>query len=193
MKARSVRITSVCVQAIVCSGIFLWIGLSSVAVIAAEIGQPVYDPVSKSYFELRDDNKRSYWVFAQQLAASKFHKGVRGRLAVVRNAHVHDFLRRNFQIDTWAWIGLRYWCKYRKLQWVTGEIHDRGEFSAWAQQWYRNADTSCGRGTATGPTAFMPVYYNPANSGYGFTWQAAGPKKGFHYYFVEYPAREAGE
>lgn len=147
---------------------------------------PIYDPASKSYFELHQTDVGlggKNWAEARALAAGLFFRGVRGRLAIVKSQATHDFLRNHFDLKTEAWIGLRYWCSFRKLQWVDGEMHSRQGFNPWDRQWYRNADTRCGRGTATGPMAFMPVYYTPG----GFRWQASGPVKKFYDYFVEYP------
>ena len=178
------------------AGVLLWtalvlgMGLHSFSAAAQSIGKPVYDPDSKSYFELRNDNADGVWPKARQLAESKIYKGIQGRLAVVKSVRTHNFLRKNFKLENFTWIGLRYWCKFRKLQWVTGEIHKAGEFSPWAMKWFRTATTVCGTGTATGDGAFMPVYYSPADSDRGFTWQASGPGKGFEFYLVEYPTAQ---
>lgn len=167
----------------------LAIGLGGSAASAQNPSGPIYSPETKSYFELRTDardgNQGGYWRDADRLASALQYKGVRGRLAVVDNKKVHDFLRRNFVIKVQTWIGLRYWCRFGKLQWANGKTAKKGEYSNWHTQWYRLAITMCGAGTATGPLAYMPVYYTPTAS--GFKWQASGPAKGFARYFVEYP------
>jgi hypothetical protein len=152
--------------------------------VAAEPNLPIYNPASKSYFELRDDNAPpGTWEKARGLAARLSYKGARGRLAVVDSEATHLFLRRNFTIKEETWIGLRYWCAFRKLQWVTGKLHSREGFNIWANQWYRLEETMCGQGVTIGPRAYMPVYYLPR----GFRWQACGASKWFTHYFVEYP------
>ena len=171
-------------------GFVIFLGLAVAygpAVQAQEIGRPIYDPNTKSYFELRNDNRSGYWEDAHRLAASKVYRGVRGRLAVVNSAAVHSFLRRTFKLasDQPTWIGLRYWCKYRKLQWVTGRLHVRGEYSNWNRPWYNHPETVCGKGATTLEKGYMPVFYSPTER--GFRWKAAGAGKGFIHYFVEYP------
>src|SRR5215469_7602830 len=83
----------------------------------------VYDPASKSYFELIDGRKSDHyqpgydsigygegptWQEAYNFARSRAYKGVNGRLAIVRGIATHDFLERTFHPDSFAWIGLRY-------------------------------------------------------------------------------------
>lgn len=153
---------------------------------AGQIGVPIFDPNTQSYFELRDDNSRQYWREARRLAAVSLYKGRRGRLAVVNSKETNDFLRSNFTLTGPAWIGLRYWCKTRKLRWVTGERHLRTGYNNWYRPWNRNPETTCGiTGSGAETHGYMPVYYLPQN--FGFRWQAAGPGKGFIRYFVEYP------
>ena len=153
------------------------------------VGVKVLDPESKSYFELRNDG--GTWLKAQQRAAGLVYKGIRGRLAVVENPGVHSFLRETFKIRHATWIGLRYWCKFRALQWVTGSIHKASEFSPWAARWKRENDLAPCTGASTKQTGFMPVYYTPVSK--GFRWQAVDSGKGFKWYFVEYPAAAEAE
>ena len=146
---------------------------------------PKFNPQTKSYFELRFDNSSGVWNSAKKLAESKVYKGARGRLAVVRDPEVHSFLRKNFKIDVETWIGLRYWCTFRKVQWVTGEVLKKGEFSIWASPWDRRDIPFC-QGAQSRADGYMPVYYLPTNR--GFRWQAVNSGKHFKQYFVEYPA-----
>ena len=123
------------------------------------------------------------WLKAQKKASSLKYKGVRGRLAIVRDLETHSFLRANFQFDSTTWIGLRFFCSVRKLVWVDGSEHKRSSFKAWHRKWYRNAEVRCSTQNKLG---YMPVYYLPNDK--GFKWQAAGPVKGgFNSYVVEYP------
>ena len=155
-------------------------------------GEPVYDPRSKSYFELRNDlaGNGSSWIQAKRVAESLRYKGERGRLAVVDSPQVHQFLVENFDLKEETWIGLRFWCKYRQLQWVNGKVHRRDAFNHWDSRWYRYqgaADPNLGwcRTAGTVAAGFMPVYYLPRKKGY--RWQAVGADKGFRSYLVEYP------
>ncbi len=148
--------------------------------------QPVYNPATKSYFQRRTDMpdlEGHGWLKAKKKAASLTYKGVRGRLAVVRDLETHSFLRANFNFDGVTWIGLRFLCSVRKLVWIDGSEHKRSEFKAWARQWFRNAKVRCRTKNNLG---FMPVYYLPDTE--GFKWQASSPVKGgFNAYVVEFP------
>lgn len=160
---------------------------------------PIFDPSSKSYFQLFDDNVNpGTWDAARSRAASKVHNGVRGRLAVIDSVETHKFIIRNFGMN-WheasVWIGLRYWCSAHMLQWE-GELpfspSDAGRFRLWHSQWARNgsgqgasagmADT-CGM-AASRKQGFAPVYYR--NIGGVVRWQATGAGKGFANYLVEF-------
>lgn len=148
---------------------------------AQELDQPIYNPATKSYFALVE--KPSYlkymqWGVARDEASKKRYQGVRGRLAVINSQETHDFLRHHFRLSSETWIGLTYWCKFRKLQWVNGELHPRNEFEVWERPWYRNQHITCGNQRM----AYMGVYYLPE-----FVWQASGIAKSFNYYFIEYP------
>ena len=148
---------------------------------AAVAVKPIYNPESKSYFELRVDlPKPPNWRTAARYARTKIYKGVRGRLAVVKDLQTHSFLKANFDVREEAWIGLRYFCSFRKLVWANGEEQPRRAFKMWAKKWYRT-DIRCGKQSIQ----FMPIYYLPNTK--GFKWQASGPAKYFVSYFVEYP------
>lgn len=150
---------------------------------------PVYDPQTKSYFQLRMDNRAGYWKAAKELAEEQIFYGVQGRLAVVDSEQTHHFLLMNFnKIKQETWIGMYYDCASRKLFWSTGAPVSRSNFSIWHAQWYRNPHIICSNGGLRGYGAsdqFMPVYYTPLKN--GFRWQASGPGKGFESYFVEFP------
>ncbi len=168
-------------------GIALWLVLAACLTqpqaAKAQNNLPVYNPKTKSYFELRLDSVL-YWQEANAKAMSLSYKGVRGRLAVVANQETHNFLHRSFKLEAETWIGLQYWCSFRKLLWVTGKLHDRSAFSPWAADWNRPGIAPC-EDAATRISGFMPVYYLPHSR--GFRWQAVGSSKGFDRYLVEYP------
>ena len=94
----------------------------------------VYNPETKSHFELVRNQQPGLstrcrtcyefsWAVAKRLAQQRTFKGVRGRLAVVKSRQVNDFLRETFRPERAAWIGLRYLCRFNKLQWITSEFH----------------------------------------------------------------------
>jgi hypothetical protein len=144
-------------------------------------GKPVYNPHTKSWFELRVDLPTpSNWRSAVKFARKKTFKGVRGRLAMVKDLETHSFLRANFDALGATLIGLRYFCSFRKLVWIDGTEQTRKQFKMWNKKWYRT-EIRCGKQRIQ----YMPVYYRPTQS--GFRWQASGPEKYFVSYFVEYP------
>ena len=152
---------------------------------------PIYNPSSKSYFQLFDDNKRpGNWEAARTRAEMKSFKGVKGRLAVVDSAETHDFIVRKFDLNDrkWSvWIGLRYWCKTHMLQWESGLPYspsEPGRFKIWHGEWSRNSENDC-RFTASQAKGFTPVYYRTIGS--VTRWQAVGAAKYFGFYLVEFP------
>jgi len=148
---------------------------------------PFYDPRTGSYFELRLNRVRNlYWRIARKEAASVTYKGRRGRLAVVKDQETLDFIREHFRINGATWIGLQFYCKYRKLMWVTGELQPLGGTTMWAPRWYRNPENRC----VTSNMAAMPVYLTPEADG-PVLWQASSRNKTFRSFLVEYPARPA--
>ena len=145
---------------------------------------PIYNPKTKSYFELRTDlPKPPQWRTAEPYARTKFFKGVRGRLAVVADLDTHSFLQANFPLSEEAWIGLRFFCGFRKLVWPDGTEQPRNAFSMWHKPWHRS-NITC----RTDNIQYMPIHYLPQSR--GFRWQASGPEKYFVSYFVEYPTGE---
>lgn len=155
-------------------------------------GKPIYNPASKSYFELvkvtsamspgsaspaLPQDKAAAW------AAGRNFKGAKGRLAIVRDFDTHMFLLENLRPNEAAWIGLKYLCKTRELVWSNGEKLTRGQFSIWDQQWNHSGVAGCVNGG--GETDWMPVAYSPANT--GFRWFAIGGKKIYVAFIVEYP------
>ncbi len=157
------------------------------------LDKPMYDPVSKSYFELhkvtRDEDRRAVEIpelpfdQAERFARQRTFKGVRGRLAVVKSNETHLFLMQNFQPDLPVWIGLRYYCKLRELRWVSGEKVTRKSFQAWDPNWDQSGNAGCIKGR--GQADWMSVCYSPVQD--GFRWVMKGARKHYVMYFVEYP------
>ena len=158
---------------------------------------PVYNPDTQSYFELvrvraghsirGKDIPAITWGNARKLARGRVYKGARGRLAVVKSQEVSDFLRRTFQADEKAWIGLRYWCAYNRLQWVTGEFYALSEYANWDRIWNHEGGI---HGETKQPVCnahfrYWPVHYWPVQD--GFRWNANGMSKEARSFFLEYP------
>ena len=155
-------------------------------------GKPMYDPVSKSYFELVKVSKEQSpgssspalpYDKAAVAATGRAFKGTPGRLAIIRHSDTHLFIMHNLRPNEAAWIGLRYLCKPRELRWVNGEMLSKGQFQAWDKQWDQSGIAGCVKGG--GETDWMPVAYSPAAE--GFRWIAKGGKKIYVAYLVEYP------
>lgn len=165
------------------------------------LNTPVYNPETKSYFELYapDPEKaqkheniyglswRAAWRLAQKL---RFH-GVQGRLAVVKSRAVSDFLRDTFKPEMEVWIGLRYWCRFHKFQWVTGDFWKPGDFALWGRIWDQEAMYPSQPGTGE---AREHCYYAYSTLGVhywrpslGWFWNANGYDKHWNLMFVEYP------
>ncbi len=164
-------------------------GIPSIASAAPPVYQgPFLDPHTNSYFELRVDNgrnhKKPHWKTAYSRAARLSYQGRRGRLAIVNDTKTLEFIRKKFEFREEAWIGLRFYCKVRKLIWVNGQPEPLHNRRLWHAQWYRNPLIKCGKLT-TGH--YMPVYLTSEASGQAY-WQASGPSKFFVSYLVEYPA-----
>lgn len=150
---------------------------------------PIYNPASKSYFQLlKNTGKYGFWREALQQARARVFKGVRGRLAVVDTPETHEFIMEQFNVSSPIWIGLRYWCSFRMLEWVGLRPYsptDPGTFQQWHPQWYRNEKTKCSS-DHRGLDNYMPVYYQPVGKN-SARWQASGPSKGFGFFLVEFP------
>lgn len=146
---------------------------------------PYWNPHTKSYFALIDTTETGLrWSQAAKLATTRHYKGAQGRLAVIPDRKTHDFIMEKFgrAFNDDAWIGLRYFCAFRKLMWVNGEELSHNPVGVWHVQWFRDHSTTC---STTGGMQYMPVYYR--HMGVGATWQASGEIKRFYDYLIEYP------
>ena len=178
--------------------------ISAQLVQAGPYNEPIYNKATKSYFELYNPNVKTpgakiavynyhyqyHWEQAAAIAARKIYHGVHGRLAVIKTAATHRFIAKHFVLGEPAWIGLRYWCTYHKLQWVTGEIHPLSAFQAWSSPWNVEGEARTGSRRSPGcekghKERFLPVHYWPTKQ--GFFWNANGYRKAFTSMFIEYP------
>lgn len=149
---------------------------------------PVYNPASKSYFQLlKGTGSHNRWTDALEQARAQVYRGVPGRLAVIDRAETHEFVMENFDVSREIWVGLRYWCEFRMLEWVGLRPYsptDPDRFQFWHTPWSRG-DQGCLPGSR-GSQAFMGVYYQPLGKR-NARWQAVRKGKGFGQLLVEFP------
>ena len=146
---------------------------------------PVYNPHTKSYFELRGCTSGTcgfLWSEGDIVARSNVYNGVRGRMAIVRDQETHDFIDQHFKIQGIVWIGLRFICSARKLLWVDGEIHKLSAFKVWHNPWYRSEAQRC---SSRPSQQYMSIHYT--TEGGHLQWQAAGFDKLGNGVLIEYP------
>ena len=174
-------------------GICALIGATPSACAAELLNTPVYNPATKSYFELVDGAhglttgynaaEGPTWRQANEEAQARVYKNVRGRLAIIRDSATHQFLATTFRPEQEAWIGLRYWCQLHQAQWTDGKYLSRQDFQIWNKQW--PADPyACNSNQATEYAGI--AYRRPPE----FNWIGVGIAKRFYVFFVEYPTGE---
>jgi hypothetical protein len=180
---------------LVCLLLLLLCGATAAPAEGPVFGKPMYDPASKSYFELVAVTQaqipaykigmvpETSWDKAVAYAAARAYRGTQGRLAVVKSQETHEFLMTHLRPAYPTFIGLRYSCKERRLEWVTGETHPANGFKAWDQHWDQGDNKIC-LGSTNGPW-WMGVAYT--GLGNGFRWVARGNLKNWTAYIVEYP------
>ncbi|GAB6054290.1 hypothetical protein JCM17960_31100 [Magnetospira thiophila] len=184
-------------------GVLLALGLA-VAVLGAGTGRaatlkgPVYNEETKSYFALMEaENDQKFWDTLDIEAAGQTYKEVNGRLAIIPSRSVHDFLVQEFGLRHPTWIGLRYWCQFKSLQWVDGSKVETTDFQIWQAPWYRDREAKCDDNPRS-KRMFMPVYYEPRNyrekgsfligsKTDDVHWRATGHETQFRHYLIEYP------
>ncbi len=176
----------------------LLVGGATTTVAAPLLDTPVYYEPSDSYFELvslknqypgRYVRDETDWLAMKDLAAKRTYKGRRGRLAIVRDRATNSFLRDTFKPDKSAWFGLQYLCKYNRLIWANGRLHEKDGFQNWGRSWNvqgknpSNPNRSQGCGNHN---YFYAVHYWASK--HGFTWNANARNVHWKLAFVEYPA-----
>ena len=170
--------------------------MATASVAAPLYNKPVYDPATKSYFELyfpdpeaQPDSVQSFtWDQAVETAKEQWFKSVRGRLAVVKTRATNNFLLKTFRPDHNAWIGLRYRCDARVLQWVTGEIWPLTSYANWGPAWNVAGGSPFGKERATcGGGSFGVHYWSQMG---GFRWNANVSQARFVTMFIEFPTGE---
>jgi|SRR5579862_653596 len=150
------------------------------------LNTPVYDPGSKKYYLLKlvpeEGNYKSMWNYVEDLAKKDVYKGVHGRLAIVDSLEVHEFLLTTFKPNPYdnIWIGLRYLCKPRQLEWTDGKLWKPGSFQIWDKVWNQDPNTCTDKDN---PNDWAPVAYTPSMK----SWIVKGSHKGYPLYFEEFP------
>jgi hypothetical protein len=161
---------------------------SALAAEPSVYNKPIYDPATQSYIELvkltRADESKQYvpsmnWQNAQEYASRRNFKGVKGRLAIIKDAETHALIMKNLRPSEYTWIGLRYICSQKKLQWADGSVHLKTDFSAWHANWDQSAGVGCQE------LGYMSVAYNGMPE--GFRWVAKGALKLYTDLLVQYP------
>ena len=151
-----------------------------------KLGIPVYDPEAKRYFMfMKSQNavpSQTMWDSVSKQASAQAYKGVRGRLAIVDTPEVHQFLWTTFKPNhyQYVWIGLRYLCRAKHLEWSDGTLWKPGMFQIWDAQWNQDVYTCSEKGN---PNDWAPVAYTPSMK----SWVVKGNHKGYDYYFMEFP------
>lgn len=155
---------------------------------------PIYFPHTRSYYELVEIGlgysirgaPDISWDRAQHWANTKTYKGVRGRLAVVRDAETTAFLRDTFKPSQPSWIGMRYYCRLGRLVWTDGTEQSFTGYKNWAKEWGRSL--VCQNSAST--SEYGGIYFTPVRD--GFRWKANGQSKEYGYLFIEYSASDRG-
>lgn len=154
----------------------------------ALVNRPVYDPISKSYFELVETKGGLSYERAMRFARTKTFRNVRGRLAIIRSGETQKFLDRIFRPDGEAWFGLRLYCPGRVLFWTDGKTLKRGkDYVNWGPKWhYARNYLPCKPGAK-----YAGVTLSPADKagyvGKGLRWFAIAPRHAVAYSIIEYP------
>lgn len=154
----------------------------------ALVNKPVFEPTSKSYFELAEIEGGLSYERAMRFARTKTFRNVRGRLAVIRSRQTQGFLDSIFRPDGEAWIGLRLYCPGRVLFWTDGKTLKRGkDYVNWGPNWhYVRNYIPCKPGEKYAGVTLSPVD-KAGYVGKGLRWFAIAPRHAVAYLIIEYP------
>lgn len=158
-----------------------------------EHSKPISYPGNGHYYQLfedfRFDESGLSWADARDSAASMTGpEGRRGRLVIIDNAELYSWILQTFDLKNRyyqgaTWIGLRYWCAFRKLTLSDGSDYSPKAFAAWDTPWYRQDGINCDIQGDKLP--YMGVYIAGDSTQ---RWRATGYRKHMRFYIVEYPA-----
>ena len=150
-------------------------GLASQAILHEESGR-YFQVIRVTPGQLLNFN----WGQANALASRQKYKGRRGRLAIIDDPSVHEFLTSTFRVRRNTWIGLRYMCSNRALVWVNGE--KQHGFAPWGRPWSLSEAVGNTGDPCRGSSHYLGVAYTPS-----MRWLASGHAKGWKSMLVEYP------
>lgn len=155
-----------------------------------ELSKPVLYPGNGHYYQLfedfRFDESGLSWTDARDSAAGMTGpEGRRGRLVIIDNAELYSWILQTFDLKNLyyqgaTWIGLRYWCAFRKLTLSDGSEYSPKAFAAWDTPWYRQDGIRC---ETQDSVPFMGVYIAGDSTQ---RWRATGYRKHMRFYIVEY-------
>ena len=154
----------------------------------ALVNKPIYDPASKSYFELLEIKGGVPYGRAVRIARSKIFNGIRGRLATIRSKETQHRLDSTLRPDGEAWIGLWMFCSGRVLLWSDGKNFRKGkDFVNWGPVWhYTKSYIPCKSGDKYAGVTLAPVD-KAGYVGKGLRWFAIAPSHAVAYLIIEYP------
>lgn len=160
---------------------------------AAVVNTPMYNPQTRSYFELVPVNAAEgdsdiagslpgmYWSTAEAAAEKRVFKGAHGRLAVMRDLATTEWIEANFHPPPTIWIGLRYLCTVHQLQWSDGTYFKPGEWQIWDRHWFQGVGGAFCHEQR--PWAGVTL----SADGFGVHWVSWGAFKTFENFLVEFP------
>ncbi|MFQ5535037.1 MAG: C-type lectin domain-containing protein [Sphingomonadales bacterium] len=152
-------------------------------------GKPIYNPETRSYFELvrahESEGGKKRWFEMERFARAKIFKGVQGRLAKVKSASVNFFLMENLRPDEASWIGLYLDCSSGKWAWSDGEAFARDGYTNWHPTKWDYAYGNDPNKICDGNSPYAAVAYYPIQD--SFRWFIKRKGKGYDTMIVEYP------
>lgn len=146
------------------------------------LNKPIYNPETKSYFELVDDlitngTQGPGWSQARVFASKRYFKGIQGRLGIIRSAKTGMFLATHLRSQKMAWFGLYFDCEIRNLKWVTDEILPQRGYTNWNPENWNIGEGFCPTNNSIMPGVIMKGNY----------WALQLSGKHYNEYLVEYP------
>lgn len=149
----------------------------------------VYDPHSKSYFELV--KRQAGFSDAWQFARTRSFKGVRGHLATIRSRETWEFLLQTLRPrGNETWIGLRMACRGRTLIWVDGKKLDRRkDYANWGSAWHYKREYRPCKGRDAYGGVVLNTLQRAGYSGKAIKWFVIEPGHGVMDMLIEYPTR----
>lgn len=169
------------------------VSLLSVPALAKPVlNKPIYNPETKTYFELIDasyvyNGQGPNWKEAKEIAEKRYYNNVQGRLAKIPSAQVEMFIRLNLMPNLNTWFGLYYDCGKKNLVWIDGTPMKASSYTNWGNvNWYLGHP---GMFCHSSVGSRMPVFLALAET--ERKWAIQLPAKRWHMLVVEYAADNA--